>query len=44
MSVVVVSFSRYVSRFELDSDFFYSEAVIVHIGEVYIGLGEFYGL
>jgi len=44
MSGVAVSFSRYVSRFELDSDFFYSEAVIVRIDKVCLGLGEFHGL
>ena len=41
---LAVSFSGSVSRFELDSGFFYSEAVIVRINEVCLGLGEFYGL
>ena len=36
MAGVVVFFSRSVSRFELDSGFFYSEAVIVRINEVCI--------
>ena len=37
-------FSGYVSRFELDSSFFYFEAVIVRIDELCLELGEFYGL
>ena len=44
MSGLTVSFSKSVSRCELDSGFFYSEAVIVHIDEVCLGLGEFYDL
>ena len=44
MSGLAVSFSGYVSRFELDSGFLYSEAVIVRIDEIYLVLGEFYGL
>ena len=44
MAGLAVSFSRSVSRFELDSGFLYSEAVIVRIGEVYLRLGEFYDL
>ena len=39
-----VFFSGSISGFELDSAFLYSEAVIVRIDEVYLGLGEFYGL
>ena len=41
MSGLTVFFG-FVSRFELDSDFLYSEAVIVRIDEVCLGLGEFY--
>ena len=44
MSCLTIFFSRSVSRFELDSGFFYSEIVIVHIDEVCLGLGEFYDL
>jgi len=44
MAGLTVSFSRSVSRFELDSDFLYSEEVIVRIDEVCLGIGEFYGL
>jgi len=44
MSSLTVSFSGSVSKFELDLGFFYYEAVIVRINEVYLGLGEFYGL
>ena len=40
----VVFFSGLSSKFELDSAFFYSEAVIVHIDKVCLELGEFYGL
>jgi len=41
---LTVFFSGSVSRFELNSSFFYSEAVIVRIDEVCLGVGEFYGL
>ena len=41
---LTVFFARSISSIELNSSYFSSEAVIVHIGEVYIGLGEFYGL
>ena len=41
---LTVSFSGSVFRFELDSGFLYSEAVIVRIDEVCLGLKEFYGL
>ena len=44
MSGLAVSFSESVSEFELDSGFFYFEAVIVRIDEVCLGLEEFYGL
>jgi len=44
MMDLAVSFSGFVSRFELDSAFLYSEAVIVRIDEVCLGLGEFYDL
>jgi len=44
MAGLTVFFSESVSRFELDSDFLYSEVVIVRIDEVYLELGEFYGL
>ena len=44
MSGLTVFFSGFVSIFELDSDFHYSEAVIDHIHEVCLGVGEFYGL
>jgi len=44
MAGLTVFFSGSVFRFELDSGFLYSEAVIVYINEVYLGLGEFYGL
>ena len=41
MSGLTVFFSEFVSGFELDSDFLYSEALIVHIDEVCLGLGWF---
>ena len=44
MSGLAVSFSGSVSRFELDLGFLYTEAVIVRIDEVYLALGELYGL
>ena len=44
MEGLAVSFSGFVCRIELDSDFFYSEAVIIRIDEVCLGLGESYGL
>jgi len=44
MSGLAVSFSGSVFRFDLDSGFLYSEAVIVRIDEIYLGLGEFYDL
>jgi len=44
MSGLAVSFSGSVSKFELDLDFLYSEAVIVRIDEACLGLGEFYSL
>ena len=44
MSDLAVSFSGYVFRFELDSGFLYSEAVIVRIDEVCLGLEKFYDL
>jgi len=44
MSGLRVSFSEFVSKFDLDSDFLYSEAVIVRIDEVCLRLEEFYGL
>jgi len=44
MSGLAVFFSESVSRFELDLGFFYSEAVIVYINEVCLGLGKCYGL
>ena len=44
MSGMTVFFSVFVSVFELDLGFFYSEVVIVHIDKVCLGLGEFYGL
>jgi len=44
MSALAVFFSGSVSRFELDSGFLYSEAVIVRIDEVCLGLREFCGL
>jgi len=44
MSDLAVSFSRSVFRFELDSGFLYSEAVIIRIDEVCLELEEFYGL
>ena len=44
MSGLTVSCSEYVSGFELNSGFLYSEAVTVYIDEVYLGLGEFYDL
>jgi len=44
ISGLTVSISGSVFRFELDSGFFYSDAVIVSIDEVCLGLGEFYGL
>ena len=44
MSGLAVFFSGSVSRFELSSGFFYSEAVIVRIDEICLGLGEFYDL
>ena len=44
MSGMAVSFFVSVSRFELDLGFLYSEAVIVHIDEVCLELGKYYGL
>ena len=44
MSGLAIFFSRSVSRFELDSDFLYSEAVLDHIDEVCLGEGEFCSL
>ena len=44
MMGLAVSFFRFIFRFELDSSFLYSEAVIVCIDEVCLGLGEFYDL
>ena len=44
VSGLTISFSGSVFKFDLDSGFFYSEAVIVRIDEVCLGLGEFYGL
>jgi len=44
MSNLTVSFSGSVFRFDLNSGFLYSEAVIVRIDEVCLGLGEFYCL
>ena len=44
ISGLAVSFSRYVFNFELNSSFLSSEAMIVHIDGVCIGLGESYGL
>jgi len=44
MAGLVVLFSVSAFLFELDSDFLYSEAVIVHIDRVCLGLGEFYGI
>ena len=44
MSGLAVSFFGFVFRFDLDSGFLISEAVIVCIDEVCLGIGEFYGL
>jgi len=44
MSGLAVSFSGSLFRFELDSGFLYSEAVIVRLNKVCLELGEFYGL
>ena len=44
MSGMTIFFYGYVSSFELDSSFLFSEAVIVPIDKVCIGLGKFYGL
>jgi len=44
VSALTVIFSGYIFNFELDSSFLSSEALIVHIDEVCIGLGEFYDL
>ena len=44
MTVLAVSYSGFVSNFELDSSFLSSEAVIVRIGGVCLGLGESYGI
>jgi len=44
VSGLTVFFSRSVFSFELDSSFLFSEAVIIHIDEVCIGLGDFYDL
>ena len=44
MAGVTFLFSESVSGFELDLCFLYSEAVIVHIDEVCLGLEKFYGL
>ena len=41
---LAVFFSEFVFRFELDSGFLYSEAMIVRIDGVCLGLGEFYVL
>ena len=44
MSGLAVFFSGSVSIVDLDSGFFYSEAVIIRIHEVCLGLREFYSL
>ena len=44
MADLAVFFSGYAFRFELDLSFFYSEAMIVRIDGVCLGLGELYGL
>jgi len=44
MAGLTVFFSRSVFISELDLGFLYSEVLIVHIDEVCLGLGEFYGL
>jgi len=44
MSGLIVFFSGFVFRFELDSGFLYSETVIVSIDEVCLELREFYGV
>ena len=44
MAGLAVSFSGFVSRFELESDFLYSEAMIDCIDEVCLRVGEFYDL
>ena len=44
MMDLALCFSGFVFRFELDLGFFYFEAVIVHIDEIYLDLGEFYDL
>ena len=44
ISDLVVSFSKSVFSFEFDSSFFSSEAVIVRIDGVCIGVGGSYGL
>ena len=44
MAGLTVSFSGSVFRFELDSCFLYSEAVIIRINEICLRLEEFYGL
>ena len=44
MTGLAVFFSGSIFRFELNSGFLYSEAVIVRIDEVYLGLRELYGL
>jgi len=44
MAGLTVFFSGFIFRFELNSGILYSEAVIVRIDEVCLGLGEFYDL
>ena len=44
MSGLAVFFFGSVFRFKLDSDFLFSEAVIVRIDEVCLELEKFYGL
>ena len=44
MTGLTVSFSGSVFRFKLNSGSLYIKVVIVHIDEVCLGLGEFYGL
>ena len=44
MLSLAVFFSGSIFRFDLDSGFLYSEAVIVRIDKVCLELGVFYGL
>ena len=44
MAGLIVSFSRSVLWFELDSGFLYSKVVVIRIDEVCLELGEFYAL